>query len=199
MTTYTAIASTEVDADSPLTDTLMTRLRDNPLAIAEGASEAPYIQTAWHPYNSVVVGDAFTGRLWDFATNGAVIDVVTPYFLAGYEYRMRMHGLTASSVATLVAQFYTDAGAYTSSLTLGAMAPTAVGDGFVEVLDPGRISRHKYVRAQYSETTTLFTTFSPDNLVSAATAFKITKFKIGLPSGGLVAGSVFLDRRRIYA
>ena len=43
MTTYTAIADTEIDQDSPVTETLMTKMRDNPIAITEGASGAPRI------------------------------------------------------------------------------------------------------------------------------------------------------------
>lgn len=41
MTTYTAITSGEVDSDSPITDTLLQRLRDNPIAIAEGDASVP--------------------------------------------------------------------------------------------------------------------------------------------------------------
>ncbi len=40
MTTYTAIPDADVDTDSPLTQTLLTLLRDNPLAIQEGDSSA---------------------------------------------------------------------------------------------------------------------------------------------------------------
>jgi hypothetical protein len=43
MTSYTAIADTEIDAESPVTEELMTRLRDNPIAIGEGATGAPRI------------------------------------------------------------------------------------------------------------------------------------------------------------
>ncbi len=43
MTTYTAIAGTEIDAESPVTEELMTRLRDNPIAITEGATGAPRV------------------------------------------------------------------------------------------------------------------------------------------------------------
>jgi len=46
MTTYTAIADTEIDQDSPVTETLMTKLRNNPIAITEGSSGAPKVQTA---------------------------------------------------------------------------------------------------------------------------------------------------------
>lgn len=46
MTTYTAIPDTSIDIDSPVTQPLMTALRDNPIAIAEGSSGAPSIETA---------------------------------------------------------------------------------------------------------------------------------------------------------
>lgn len=46
MTTYTAIPNGDVDQDSPVTQTLMTLLRDNPIAIAEGATGAPKIELA---------------------------------------------------------------------------------------------------------------------------------------------------------
>lgn len=46
MTTYTTIADTEIDQDSPVTETVLTKLRDNPIAITEGASGAPKVQTA---------------------------------------------------------------------------------------------------------------------------------------------------------
>ena len=43
MTTYTAIPDSDIDPESPGTTTLFTRLRDNPLAIAEGDATAPDI------------------------------------------------------------------------------------------------------------------------------------------------------------
>ena len=43
MTTYTAIADTDIDADSPGTASLFTLLRDNPIAMAENASGSPDI------------------------------------------------------------------------------------------------------------------------------------------------------------
>lgn len=46
MTAYTTITNAEVDQDSPVTQPLMTALRDNPLAIAEGDATAPGIQIA---------------------------------------------------------------------------------------------------------------------------------------------------------
>ena len=41
MTTYRAIADSELTIDAPITTQLVTALRDNPIAIAEGDSSAP--------------------------------------------------------------------------------------------------------------------------------------------------------------
>lgn len=46
MTTYTSIPNTDIDQDSPVTQPLMTALRDNPIAITEGSSGAPRIVAA---------------------------------------------------------------------------------------------------------------------------------------------------------
>lgn len=46
MADYTTIADSQVDPEAPITSELMSALRDNPLAIAEGATGAPKIQTA---------------------------------------------------------------------------------------------------------------------------------------------------------
>lgn len=43
MATYTTITDGQVDQDSPISQALLTALRDNPLAIAEGAASAPRI------------------------------------------------------------------------------------------------------------------------------------------------------------
>lgn len=43
MTTYTTIADADIDQDSPVTQPLMTALRDNPIAMAEGAAGAPSV------------------------------------------------------------------------------------------------------------------------------------------------------------
>lgn len=43
MATYTAITDAEIDQDSPITQTLMTKYRDNLIATAEGAAGAPRI------------------------------------------------------------------------------------------------------------------------------------------------------------
>jgi len=46
MTTYTAITNAEIDPESPVTESLVQRLRDNPIAISEGEPNAPKINPA---------------------------------------------------------------------------------------------------------------------------------------------------------
>lgn len=45
MTSYVAIANGEIDQDSPVTQALMTALRDNPIAITEGDASAPKVES----------------------------------------------------------------------------------------------------------------------------------------------------------
>jgi hypothetical protein len=71
MASYSTITSGQVDADSPVTATLMSALADNPTAIAEGASGAPKIAT------KTAVGSSTTNldfsSLGDFS--GVLLDV----------------------------------------------------------------------------------------------------------------------------
>ena len=90
MATYRDIASTETDPDSPVTATLMQALDDNPTAISEGATTAPYSGGALHPYNGVLVDDANSGLIYDFAVDGAVATVQTPDLESGYSYTFRV-------------------------------------------------------------------------------------------------------------
>lgn len=48
MTSYTTVPTTSIDQDSPVTQPLMTALRDNPLAIQEGDSSAPRVAGAYY-------------------------------------------------------------------------------------------------------------------------------------------------------
>lgn len=46
MATYTAITDEEIDQDSPITQTLMTKYRDNLTAVIEGDASAPKVEDA---------------------------------------------------------------------------------------------------------------------------------------------------------
>ena len=61
MTTYTAIPLSQIDPQSPVTQTLMTLLRDNPIAIMEGAAGAPRMYLRAFEY--LTVGDEVRAEL----------------------------------------------------------------------------------------------------------------------------------------
>ncbi|MDA0780681.1 MAG: hypothetical protein PQ612_06065 [Rickettsiales bacterium] len=63
MTTYTTINNTDIDVDSPVTTSLMNKLRDNPIAITEGASGAPKIQAAALDTDSVTANAIAAGAV----------------------------------------------------------------------------------------------------------------------------------------
>ena len=83
MTTYTTITNAEIDQDSPVTQPLMTALRDNMIAITEGASGAPLIQTAAIANDAVTAEKMATGAaLAESAT--AVLGNIGSYALMKY-------------------------------------------------------------------------------------------------------------------
>lgn len=86
MTTWTDIANSAVDQDSPFTQPLLTLLRDNPIAALEGATGAPVNAYAWHPYDMVDIGDGNDGVFWDQAVDGTSSSETTPAFAEGYDY-----------------------------------------------------------------------------------------------------------------
>lgn len=86
MATYTEITDAEIDQDSPLTQTLMTKYRDNTIAINEFGDGAILSPGAWHPYDMENVGDGADGTIYDFAADGPVLEIVSPDFADGFEY-----------------------------------------------------------------------------------------------------------------
>jgi len=78
MTTYAIINPADIDPDSPTTQSLMTRLRDNPLAIAEGDATAPRVvvptalSTAESDVNKVLRPNGTGGVAWQSLASGAV-------------------------------------------------------------------------------------------------------------------------------
>lgn len=100
MATYRAVATSETDPLAPIIAQLMKALEMNPRAIAEGATGAPIMQSAWHPYDAVTYGDGNTGRLWSFAVDGVVTLIESPVFTTGFEYRLIVQRLLCSSATS---------------------------------------------------------------------------------------------------
>jgi len=75
MTAYNTIADSDIDPESPITTTLMTRLRDNTLAIQEGTSPAPAIAMAalaTYPFTQTDIDSSAIGQGQLKTTTGEV-------------------------------------------------------------------------------------------------------------------------------
>lgn len=95
MTTYTTIGAGEIDVDSPISTSLMTKLRDNPIAITEGSSGAPKIQTAAIS-NGAIHQSQISTSTQDVGYNQLVspggsetsfFTLTSPIYTTGYRYR----------------------------------------------------------------------------------------------------------------
>lgn len=69
MTTYTAIPNGDIDPESPITTGLMTLLRDNPIAITEGAAGAPRISPAAFSKTGAVASSASVAAIERFSVS----------------------------------------------------------------------------------------------------------------------------------
>ena len=61
MADYNAILDAEIEPEKPVTTSLLNRLRDNPIAISEGAAGAPRVQTAAIAGGAVTAAKLATG------------------------------------------------------------------------------------------------------------------------------------------
>ena len=90
MTSYTAIPNGDIDQDSPITQPLMTALRDNPIAIAEGDASVPA-----NLFPTVLLGTLDTTSGSSVTLSGLTL---TPYKCLMFEFRSVSTDNTLSSL-----------------------------------------------------------------------------------------------------
>ena len=108
MTTFTAIAGTETQSGKPLTESLLTRLANNCLAIQEGDPTAPRIAKEAFDDGEITVIDAAysTGASASFTFNHGEATSQTVYIIAtasGYLNSSEAAVLTISVAGSVVA------------------------------------------------------------------------------------------------
>lgn len=82
MTAYTTVPNSDIDQDSPVSQPLMQALRDNPLAMFEGASGAPRL--ARQALGGLFVGDiASTTTTWAGLTGLGAFTEINLQFSSG--------------------------------------------------------------------------------------------------------------------
>ncbi|NBT32929.1 MAG: hypothetical protein EBT13_13790 [Rhodobacteraceae bacterium] len=202
MTSYTAIANSEVDSDSPVTDTLVTRLRDNPLAIAEGASGAPFLSSGWHNYDGA---QALTA-IYDFSVHGSVATIVSPNFADGWEYQFIFDGLTNASGGSTedfnVELYRETSAAYATALRLFTDVSTQTW-GMMTVEEP-RASRnfHRVTSlmdegAYGNATGGTAAKLTNNDFIIHTTAQKILKARFSHIASNTNGGKIYMARRQV--
>ena len=204
MTAWDAITNAEIIQDKPVTQTLMTKMRDNPIAIAEGASGAPIVATGWHPYDMVDVGDGADGKIYDYSVDGGVTTLVTPDFADGYEYAFNFVGMSvASSNLQLFVEGYmeTSAAYDTAHAITSTVAAANTLDILLEFPSVRRsLYRHVFIHKHstvYTGAALASVTLGAVQYVSDLTRQKLTRLRFGFAQT-TDAGQVFMYRRRNY-
>lgn len=100
MTTYTPITNAEIDQDSPITQPLLTALRDNPLAIAEGDATGPGLSVlGFEPLTAGDVPRFINGSTSGFTSSDSLIMSLTLIQKSAvrvkFDYRMLTSGTSA--------------------------------------------------------------------------------------------------------
>lgn len=214
MTSYNIITDAETDPSAPLTSELAKKWRDNPIAMSEGATSAPFVAAGWHPYNGTVVGGANDGKIYDFATDGVVAIIETPTFVDGYEYLLFLDqidtGLAGTSAGSISVGLYRETTA--AYVTVGAINVNTVNvGGYLKVRDLQAQIHIKRPRDTANVclldiqsycgalATTASVTADPYGYATShTTAQKIGKVRLSAGSVNFEGGKVFLYRRRVF-
>jgi hypothetical protein len=190
MTNYTTLPDLSLQQDKAITQPLMTALRDNPIAIAEGATGAPFLSSSWHNYDGAQALSAF----YDFAVHGLQTLVATPDFSDGWEYRIIFDAIAHNHVSptTLRISLYkeTDA-AYTTEDPFITVNNAALASGYLTLVAP-RWS------VAWKEFDLLFVGGTTERTMVSMTAQKLTRVRFDWAAGSSFSGGkIYMARRQV--
>ena len=161
MATYTAITDAEIDQDSPITQTLMTKYRDNLTAVIEDDSTAPKIK------QHLRIGGTSSGNI--------VFSDLAPY--SAVEFRAYMQEVSGLS-GTLNLEYSTNNGSsYTTLTTLLTLGDNEAGSadgwfdwttGKLEYLRTGSVVSATISGAPFSVTNLRFVATDPAQVIIKA-------------------------------
>jgi hypothetical protein len=205
MTTATVISNALVAVGAKPFATTIQALRDNPIAISECDVSAWTNRPAWHPYNRIAAGSTASGRIYNFGTDGALANVVTPDYEDGFEYRIRLVGVspTGTGVDLQIENYRETDTAYNAAHFLIASPSGAnlIG-GDIELLDVRQSLRVHVFRARtaIASTNSAIASTTADRADLFTTSQKILRSRISFTlSTTIDAGQIFLDRRAVYS
>jgi hypothetical protein len=148
MTTYATIGNGEIDGESPITDTLMSRLRDNPLAMFEGSTGAPRLSGfAVARLNNglgaltISAADTYALQYGLVQTSGILVtssgtdQVAHTYQMSHYSGTVRCKASHSSASGTSTLSIYRNGTLLTSFTTTSASPVARVADSFCNAGD----------------------------------------------------------------
>lgn len=201
----TAVSDTVIAHKKPITLQQGRQLRDNPIAIAEGASGAPIMQNGgWYPYDRTVIGGAETGLIYDFAVHGAVSAIDTPDFEDGFEYAVVGVGLSSDTgvnrfirVQLYLATSASWATAWTGSIDVSG---SSGADFWISINAPRAVIRRHTISGEvYVGGIGGGIEALASSGVYNSTDQKVGKARVSLVGGQTDGGNVYLYRRGMQA
>lgn len=199
MTTYSSVSNAALAVGAIPSSSVVTALRDNPIAMAEAASGAPVNVMGWHPVDKVTVGDGKQGVIYDVAVNSTVSQVETPEFEDGYEYRIIVSGLSHTSGASRnfrVQLYGVTSGSYATVYTAATAITSAQKvSAEIEIPVPRLIKDYQLIRAMVSSNGTI----DANSIGQLSSGQKYLKAAVGFSVGEVDDGKVWLFRRREFA
>jgi hypothetical protein len=209
MTTYTAITNAEIDQDSPLTETLATKYRDNLLAVLEGDATAPAIAKTLYLISSTTISSSAT---WQATLDNSSY---SGYFI-------RMQGVTpASSSAVLwmrtstdggssfdsgASDYYNRTGSFGAALNLDASgakvelsagitvqtAPSRGLSGTVEILNAGNTSETSLITSGFFRTFSTLARSTVSGMSTRESQADVDAVQILFSGGDIAEGTIDL-------
>jgi len=212
VTDYTILSNTAVGVGGLPSAATVTALRDNPIAIAEGAPESPIVLFNWHPYNMVIAGDGSTGVIWDGSVDAPVLSVETPAFVDDYEYLiickdLQRSGGTVTGLSITIELFFQTSDSYSIPIILlNPVLPSSIYylNSHIEVIRPRDVSKIHLVNATSGRWTGTGDSSFSDAIggcaLKNADPQKISKARIKLSTAlSFNAGSISVMKRKLYA
>lgn len=157
---------------------------------------SPVNQAAWHPYNSLEIGDGNDGVIWDQSVDGRVSTLDTPEFEDGYEYMLFIKDIEPGggsfSALRATVQRSTDDGWFSEQDITATVTNALSGYLWVPYARSSRLVHGVSPFLAYNNTTLVNESF--DN---GSTPYKVKALRISAKTNDFQTGKVALLRRRV--
>jgi hypothetical protein len=205
---YITITEAQSDPEAAVDSSLIKRLRDNPIAIAEAATGAPIVKGGWHSWNGTTYGSS--ALIYDHAVDGNVLSIETPVLDNDYQYQLVWaitlpgKGIPVSEIT--LSFFLSDTSAYTIVESIGSGFTDARRfSGSATISQQTNAENHQFYNLQNVSTSTgsvlastVVSADSTNKVFHRTTATRITRMRVSASRSDhqINGGRVYLFRRK---